>query len=285
MLPNRGCPDLAKGSRLAFWPMLESMTTTINSTHAVWPYPFWIAHRGAGKLAPENTLTAFRLGAAHGFGMFECDVTLSADAEPFLLHDPHLSRTTNGKGLAVEQSWADLSMLDAGAWHSAPFAGEPLLRLDALATWLLANQLLVNLEIKPAPGDEVRCGEVVANEVARLWLGAPAWPLLSSFKPEALRAAQTVQPDLPRALLLESWLPDWREQASDLACVAIVVNQAHLDAVRIAQAHSHGLKVLTYTVNDTTRARDLMAAGLDGLITDKVDLFEAQARRAAKSGQ
>ena len=44
-----------------------------------WPYPFWIAHRGAGKLAPENTLAAFRLGAQHGYRMFECDAKLSAD--------------------------------------------------------------------------------------------------------------------------------------------------------------------------------------------------------------
>ena len=66
-----------------------------------WPYPRWIAHRGAGKLAPENTLAAFRLGAAHGFRAFECDVKLSADGVPFLLHDAELDRTTSGHGLAA----------------------------------------------------------------------------------------------------------------------------------------------------------------------------------------
>jgi glycerophosphoryl diester phosphodiesterase len=44
------------------------------------PWPLWIAHRGAGKLAPENTLAAFRLGAQFGYAAFECDVKLSADA-------------------------------------------------------------------------------------------------------------------------------------------------------------------------------------------------------------
>ena len=63
---------------------------------APWPYPRWIAHRGAGKLAPENTLTAFRLGAQHGYRMFECDAKLSADGVPFLMHDATLDRTTNG---------------------------------------------------------------------------------------------------------------------------------------------------------------------------------------------
>ena len=60
-----------------------------------WPYPRWIAHRGAGRLAPENTLAAFRLGASHGYRMFECDVKLSADGLPFLMHDATLQRTTN----------------------------------------------------------------------------------------------------------------------------------------------------------------------------------------------
>ena len=58
-----------------------------------WPLPLWIAHRGAGRLAPENTLAAFRTGAAHGFRAFECDVKLSADGVPFLLHDATLERS------------------------------------------------------------------------------------------------------------------------------------------------------------------------------------------------
>ena len=63
---------------------------------APWPYPRWIAHRGAGTLAPENTLAAFRLGASHGYRMFECDVKLSSDGVPFLLHDDTLTRTVAG---------------------------------------------------------------------------------------------------------------------------------------------------------------------------------------------
>ena len=71
-----------------------------------WPYPLWIAHRGAGKLAPENTLAAFRLGAAHGYRAFECDVKLSADGVPFLLHDATLQRTSSGHGVAGKLDWS-----------------------------------------------------------------------------------------------------------------------------------------------------------------------------------
>ena len=72
----------------------------MNTPLPPWPYPRWIAHRGAGKLAPENTLAAFRLGARHGYRMFECDAKLSSDGVLFLLHDATLERTTNGRGTA-----------------------------------------------------------------------------------------------------------------------------------------------------------------------------------------
>ena len=72
-----------------------------------WPYPKWIAHRGAGNLAPENTLAAFELGAKYGYRMFECDTKLSQDGVVFLLHDEHLQRTTNGTGVAGSHNWSD----------------------------------------------------------------------------------------------------------------------------------------------------------------------------------
>lgn len=248
-----------------------------------WPYPQWIAHRGAGKLAPENTLAAFRLGASHGFRMFECDVKLSADGVPFLLHDADLARTTSGHGSAGALDWAALSLLDAGAWHSEAYRGEPLLRLDDLSSWLQAQGLMVNLEIKPVPGEEVRTGEVVARTVARLWSQARVWPLLSSFQVDALVAAQREAPQVPRALLLDTWRDSWLDEARALGCVAVVPRHALLDATRIAQAHQAGLKVLTYTVNDAERAQALWQAGLDGLITDAVDRFDGEARAEART--
>ena len=96
-----------------------------------WPYPLWIAHRGAGILAPENTLAAFRVGASFGYRAFECDVKLSADGVPFLLHDDTLERTTPASGTAGARPWAELARLDAGAWHSRTYAGEPLPSLAA----------------------------------------------------------------------------------------------------------------------------------------------------------
>jgi glycerophosphoryl diester phosphodiesterase len=175
----------------------------------VWAWPRWVAHRGAGKLAPENTLAAFRLGASHAFRAFECDVKLSADGLPFLLHDATLDRTSNAQGVAGDRAWTELARLDAGSWHSRAYAGEPLPSLDAIARFCLRNGFALNLEVKPTPGEEARTGRVVAQAVRALWqdevaAGRATWPLLSSFDPAALDAALQAAPELPRALLADT---------------------------------------------------------------------------------
>ena len=280
----------------------------MSSTHLpVWPYPRWIAHRGAGRLAPENTLAAFRLGAAHGYRMFECDVKLSADGVPFLLHDAELTRTaalpagicqpgdpaatesgpalTRLPTLAGAVPWSTLSRCDAGSWHSPRYAGEPLPTLAAIAHFVLANSLCVNLEIKPSPGTERRTGEVVAQHAAQLWQGQPIPPLLSSFDPAALEGALAAAPDLPRALLIDT-LQDkpwehWLQCAGDLQCQALVCQYRLWDASSVASARAHGLRCLSYTVNDPEPAARLLALGLDGLITDALEQFAHNQRPLA----
>lgn len=238
-----------------------------------WPYPRWIAHRGAGKLAPENTLAAFRLGAKHGYRMFECDVKLSADGVPFLMHDATLERTTSGQGTGGDRNWHELAQLDAGSWHSRQHAGEPLPTLHNIAAFCLRNRHALNIEIKPTPGTDSLTGRVVAEHAARLWASASLPPLLSSFQPDALTAAQQAAPQLPRALLLDSLWPGWQDAAQALACAAIVCNHALWDANTVAQVHAAGMRCLSYTVNDEWAAQRLIALGSDGIITDRVDLF------------
>lgn len=240
-------------------------------TMTPWPYPFWIAHRGAGKLAPENTLAAFRLGAQHGYRAFECDVKLSADGVPFLLHDDTLDRTTNAQGDAGARHWAELAQLDAGAWHGSAFAGEPLPSLEAIADFCLRGGHALNLEIKPSLGRERETGEVVARKAARLWAGSALPPLLSSFAAAALEGARSGAPQLPRALLLDALADAWFERALAQGCVAVVAHHTLVDHAMIERLHAVGLRVLAYTVNGEAVARRLMKFGIDGLITDAVD--------------
>ena len=239
----------------------------------MWPYPRWIAHRGAGKLAPENTLAAFKLAASHGYRMFECDVKLSSDGVPFLLHDDTLERSTNGTGTAGLKTWQELQKLNAGSWHSAKYANEPIPSLDTIAAYCIANGFDLNIEIKPATGADQLTGEGVAAHAARLWKNQARKPLLTSFKPDALQAAMNAAPDLPRGLLLHELWTGWLETGLMLGCRAIICNHKLWDASSIMQAKSAGFKTLSYTVNDAKQVERLLALGTDGLITDHVDVF------------
>jgi glycerophosphoryl diester phosphodiesterase len=245
----------------------------VNAPLPTWPYPRWIAHRGAGKLAPENTLAAFRLGAQHGYRMAECDAKLSADGVVFLLHDDTLDRTTDGKGLAGDQPWVELSQRDAGGWHSRHHAGEPLPTLESVARFCRANACLLNIEIKPTPGLEEETGRVVAREAARLWADAKIPPLLTSLQPHALAGAAGSAPQLPRGLLLETLWDGWLGIARQLDCVAVVCDQVLWNADLMATVHGAGLRALAYTVNEPQEAQRLWALDIDGLITDRIDLF------------
>jgi glycerophosphoryl diester phosphodiesterase len=240
---------------------------------APWPYPRWVAHRGAGKLAPENTLAAFREGARHGYRCFECDVKLSADDVPFLLHDATLDRTTSGTGVAGERPWDALSRVDAGSWHSRAYAGEPLPTLEAIARYVRRNGFLLDLEIKPTPKHEAHTGRLVAMDVARLWAGDAIPPLLSSFWPQALAGAREGAPALPRALLLDRFWDGWFEATQQLGCVAVITSFEMMDAALVDKLRGAGMRTSVYTVNDADEAARILALGVDSIVTDAVDVF------------
>ncbi|NLC35117.1 MAG: glycerophosphodiester phosphodiesterase [Alcaligenaceae bacterium] len=238
----------------------------------VWPYPQWVAHRGAGRAAPENTLAAFRLGSARGFRMMEYDVKLTADDVPVLLHDDTLERTSSGRGRAADFRYAELARHDFGAWHSPAYAGEPIATLYGIAAYTRANGIHSNIEIKPTTGMETHTGERIALLARQLWEGAELPPLLSSFSETALAAARDAAPELPRALLFEEALPaDWRERAAWLQCSGLNLNHRHVTRDIVRQVGDAGLSLAIWTVNDPARALELLEWGCNAIITDEVE--------------
>jgi glycerophosphoryl diester phosphodiesterase len=245
----------------------------------MWIYPQFLAHRGGGKLAPENTMAALQCGLARGFHAVEFDVMLARDGVPVVMHDPYLGRTVAGSGHVYDYDAAELVAMDAGSWFSAQHAGERVPLFTQYVDFCKANGIWMNIEIKPAPGFEEQTGKVVAA-LTRAMFGLeiaqddPArLPLLSSFSAVALAAAQEAAPDLPRALLLDRLDSGWEAQARALGAVAIHTNQKHLTAALAAQVKQAGFGLFCYTVNDPARARKIVGWGVDGMCTDRIDLI------------
>ena len=88
----------------------------------MWAYPKVVAHRGGGRLAPENTLAAMQCGLDYGFRAVEFDVMLSKDAVPVLMHDPEFGRTVAGSGSGSNTLAQTLTEMDAGSWFDPRFS-------------------------------------------------------------------------------------------------------------------------------------------------------------------
>ena len=239
----------------------------------LWNCPRVIAHRGGGRLAPENTLAALRCGVAQGYRAVEVDVKLSLDEHPYLLHDDTLERTTSGQGVAREWSWTALQGLDVGSWFDAAFCGEPLADLAQLIQYCQAQHLFANIEIKPCSGREVLTGMRIAQAVLQRWPEAPQSVLFSSFSPEALVAAQQQAPMIPRGILFTDLPHDWLDIARELECVAVHTDHAVLSLARVKAMRAAGFRVLAYTVNDVKRAQTLWFWGVDAVFTDALPEF------------
>ncbi|WP_293780998.1 glycerophosphodiester phosphodiesterase [uncultured Oxalicibacterium sp.] len=244
----------------------------------MWPYPRVVAHRGGGTLAPENTIAAMRCGLDRGYRGVEFDVMLTKDGIPVVMHDPELGRTVAGEGSIADFTVQELIVRDAGAWFGPEFEGEPVPTFEQVAAFCMQHGIWMNVEIKPVPGFEDRTGWVVAQTVQRLFAGLPdhrpaAMPLLSSFSFAALQAAQLAAPEVPRGLLIDDVPEDWHAQLRAIAAIALHINHLKLTPVLARAVKEAGFGLFCYTVNDPVRARQLLAWGVDGFCTDRLDLI------------
>lgn len=239
--------------------------------------PLVIAHRGDSAAAPENTLPAFAQALTLGVDLVELDYHHSRDGLPVVMHDPTLDRTTDAvarwgrKEVRVDQTVAaDLQTLDAGAWFCAAFTGTrvPLLA-EALDTIQRGSVTLI--ERKAGAADA--CARLLRER------GLVNRVVVQSFDWEFLRALHALVPEQ----VLGALGPTGQKEALNLAQVAavtelgarVIVWNEVVTPEGIRAAHESGLKVWIYTIDDSEKARALVALGVDGIITNKPALIRA----------
>jgi glycerophosphoryl diester phosphodiesterase len=242
------------------------------------------AHRGASHDAPENTLAAFKLGWAQGAAAVELDIWLTRDGKLICLHDADTRRTTGVPKKVAESTLAELRTLDAGTWKDAKWQGEKLPTLaEALAAIPAGKRLVI----------EVKCGAEALPELERELKasGRPAAQVvLISFQNAVCAGAKRLFPKIP-VLYLSSFKQDkatgvWSPSVEELIQKATSagldgINLSYkgpLDAAFVKQTHAAGLKCYVWTVNDADAARKLVAAGVDGITTDRPGWMREQLR-------
>ncbi len=235
-----------------------------------------IAHRGASKEAPENTLAAIELGIRQGADGVEFDVYKTGDGWLALMHDKDVLRTTNFKDVFTdgrsakvsELSLAELRKLDAGSWHSADYAGEKVPTFEEALEKLRGRATPV-IEIKPED-----IGQDVAMIVQKLALEKEVF--VQSFSPRAISDFHKVLPEVTTGYLTGSKVSDdsverAREHlriARESGASVVVCNYKLADREYIEEIHRNEFFVWVYTVDDAALMRLLMERGIDGIITN-----------------
>lgn len=215
-------------------------------------------------------MAAFRKAAASGADMIELDVRLTQDREPVVLHDRTLRRTTGARLRVWEASLADIRRLDAGRWFGPRYSGEPIPTLGEVLAWL-PETLGLNIEIKtdgdPRPARIAAEACVSALEEC----GTLRRVLVSSFDGRVLRHLRRLMPGLATGVL---YVPprDGRRISRAVARTsqnrAFVCSRAQLRRRMALDAHRRGLLLFCYTINDRRQLREVLARGVDGVITD-----------------
>lgn len=230
-------------------------------------------HRGAGVLAPENTIAALETAAGAGVDYVELDVALTADGVLVLMHDEDIDRTTDGHGTVTAMTFAELAHLDAGVGFWGRFGRLGVPGVDEVLGWLVAH---------PAVGATFEAkARGTGAPLARAIAGSPVRSSLSicSFSVDELGAARVADPTIPRMLIVDRDLSDadatphelvGRGLAADVSAINVAPRWA--TEVLVVAAHAAGLAVSAGTVNDAEGIARLVALGVDYVDSDRPDI-------------
>lgn len=243
-------------------------------SHTPTRFPIVFAHRGLPARAPENTLAAFRLARRAGARWLELDVDLLADGTPIILHDSTLDRTTNRSGSIYGLSFGDLSRVDAGAWFSPQYSGEPIPTLADVVRFLNETGMHCNVELKSNEVGAAASLTLVDNTLRELGnLRAECEIIISSFNPLLLGEVSRRAPQYTLGALFDhsTLHADWRSIAE--LCGATYIHAEDHPSLRqfLPRAREAGFGVNVWTVNSRARASELFNMGATGIFTDIVD--------------
>ena len=218
-------------------------------------------HRGHSAGAPENTLAAFRL--AHeiaGTGVTcEIDLALTKDGELVLMHDDTVDRTTNGRGLVRNMTYAEIAQLDAGGWFSKEFAGERVPKLKEALLFARDLGIIYQLELKVygrddeifpklrALIDELQCADLLQ---------------FSSFDFAQLKAVKHAIPEVPTVGLSYSRHIDPAGVAREANLDAMNIEIQHFPSLEAEQLHQEGFAVFLF-VPGPEKLETLRSYGVD----------------------
>jgi glycerophosphoryl diester phosphodiesterase len=228
-----------------------------------------IAHRGASRQAPENTMPAFIKAIELGAGGIELDVHLSSDGRLVVIHDEQVDRTSNGTGFVRDMSFSELKELDFGSWFSTKYKDERIPELEEVLKLIEKWDGLLNIEIKNGPVFYPGIERAVADAIEKHKLAGRT--IVSSFNHYSLVEIRKINPSIKTAPLYEAGLFEPWEYARRLGATAIHPLFYNIIPEVMNGCKQNNIKVNPFTVDHPEHIRAIAAAGVDGIITNVPD--------------
>lgn len=229
--------------------------------------PWIVAHRGASGHAPENTIAAFERAVQLGAEFIETDLHLTRDARFVAIHDNTLGRTTNGHGIVGDHTLAELRQLDAGMWFDRQFMEQRIPTLDEVLEFARVHDVVFYLEIKygAAWGMHHALVGALGN------VENASRTVVISFDGATLGSIRRLEAAIMMGLLVDDARGDPVKAAVEVGARQLCPRADIVTKELVERAHGADLQVVTWTVNDADKMRAVIAAGVDGIMTDFPD--------------
>ena len=261
------------------------------------------AHQGGAKEAPSSTLFAMRQAVANGADALELDVHMSKDGVLMVCHDATVDRTTDGTGAIADLTLDELRRLDNAYWwipgtvvdhdhadepdlyvHRGKAADDPEFRIATLGEVLDAfPDTYLNFDIKQTAPTVVPYEQPLAEALQRA--GRAGTTIVASFNDLATERFREFAPEIHTSLGTAGTADFYRavragETPPATAGIALQVPRTFGDIVVVTEdfvsrAHDHGLAVHVWTIDDDQEMADLIAVGVDGVMTDRPQALES----------
>jgi glycerophosphoryl diester phosphodiesterase len=224
-------------------------------------------------------MAAFKKAVAMGATFIETDLQMSRDARFVAIHDTTVNRTTNGEGIVHDMPLSELHKLDAGSWFGSEFVGERVPTLEELLAFSKKNDVVFYLELKPQGswgGEHALIGALrESGEIPRT--------VVISFDPSVVLKLRKIEPTLMTGLLYDGQVENPLDKAVEVGARQIAVRSDLVTPALLSAARKKDLQVVCWTVNHSAHMRALVAAGVDGIMSDYPDRLVAAQQNKMKS--
>ena len=236
------------------------------------------AHRGSTLLAPENTLLAFEMALGFGADVLEIDVRLSRDGQIVVIHDAMIDRTCNGHGKVCDLTLTQLKALDA-AHHFTDLAGlsyrgQNIRLLSLTELFYQLPDTAINIDIKD---NSAKAAYAVADAIEMA--GRQHKVNVGSFHAQALAHFRRRLPTVTTAATqvevakLYFMRNHYRQPVFQYLQIPMRYKGIPLATKRfVAHAAQRGISSVFWTINHTTTMNYLIELGVNGIVTDRIDL-------------